>query len=197
MAYYDFPHTRNYDTDLGYLIQHINDWDDELAKKADKDWVQEQLALKVDEVTYLEDMAALHDEVDAKVDKDVYNVKMNEIAGEIQAKQDLLVSGTNIKTINNESILGEGNIDITGASVDIIDNHNSTRTDAALSANMGREIYADLVAAQQECHEYTTYHVGVETTNRELAITVSETKTLNAAKAYVDEQITTALNASY
>lgn len=31
-----------------------------------------------------------------------------------ESKQDTLVSGTNIKTINNESILGEGNIDIQG-----------------------------------------------------------------------------------
>lgn len=30
-------------------------------------------------------------------------------------KQDVLVSGTNIKTLNNESLLGEGNIDITSA----------------------------------------------------------------------------------
>ena len=33
---------------------------------------------------------------------------------ELNAKQDALVSGTNIKTINNESILGEGNIVIQG-----------------------------------------------------------------------------------
>ena len=33
---------------------------------------------------------------------------------ELNAKQDTLVSGTNIKTINNESILGEGNIVIQG-----------------------------------------------------------------------------------
>lgn len=32
----------------------------------------------------------------------------------LNAKQDTLVSGTNIKTINNESILGSGNIDIQG-----------------------------------------------------------------------------------
>lgn len=29
-------------------------------------------------------------------------------------KQDTLVSGTNIKTINNQSILGPGNIDVQG-----------------------------------------------------------------------------------
>lgn len=34
----------------------------------------------------------------------------------LDAKQDTLVSGTNIKTINNQSILGEGNIDIQGGS---------------------------------------------------------------------------------
>lgn len=39
-----------------------------------------------------------------------------EIRGLISNKQDTLVSGTNIKTINNESILGEGNITIEGGS---------------------------------------------------------------------------------
>lgn len=36
------------------------------------------------------------------------------IKAELADKQDELVSGTNIKTINNESILGSGNIDIQG-----------------------------------------------------------------------------------
>lgn len=38
----------------------------------------------------------------------------NAITAATSTKQDTLVSGTNIKTINNESILGEGNIDIQG-----------------------------------------------------------------------------------
>lgn len=43
----------------------------------------------------------------------------------VAGKQDILVSGTNIKTINNESILGSGNIDIqTGGTVD--DNFSTT-----------------------------------------------------------------------
>lgn len=42
----------------------------------------------------------------------------------LNGKQDLLVSGVNIKTINNESILGEGNINIQGGggSVPTVDN---------------------------------------------------------------------------
>lgn len=37
----------------------------------------------------------------------------------VNAKQDALVSGTNIKTINNESILGSGNISISAGSSDV------------------------------------------------------------------------------
>ena len=47
-------------------------------------------------------------------------------------KQDTLVSGTNIKTINNQSILGEGNIEITGGDVDLTNYYTKTETDTKL-----------------------------------------------------------------
>lgn len=47
----------------------------------------------------------------------------------LDAKQDALVSGTNIKTINNESILGEGNIDIQGGSSITVDDALSTTSE--------------------------------------------------------------------
>ena len=43
-------------------------------------------------------------------------------------KQETLVSGTNIKTINNESILGSGNIEIQGGSTDIISTNATNNT---------------------------------------------------------------------
>lgn len=46
----------------------------------------------------------------------VYN--KTEIDTALEGKQDSLVSGTTIKTINGNSILGEGNIEITGGTVD-------------------------------------------------------------------------------
>lgn len=46
----------------------------------------------------------------------VYN--KTEIDTALNGKQDSLVSGTTIKTINGNSILGEGNIEITGGTVD-------------------------------------------------------------------------------
>ena len=42
------------------------------------------------------------------------NTSVNKVETKIQKKQDKLVSGTNIKTINNESILGSGNIEVKG-----------------------------------------------------------------------------------
>ena len=45
---------------------------------------------------------------------DVATISGATLESSIATKQDTLVSGTNIKTINNESILGSGNIDIQG-----------------------------------------------------------------------------------
>lgn len=51
---------------------------------------------------------------------------------EVEGKQNQLVSGTNIKTINGESILGSGNIEITGGSgnVDLSNYYNKEEIDA-------------------------------------------------------------------
>ena len=43
-------------------------------------------------------------------DNDIVNKK--KLDTELSTKQDTLVSGTNIKTLNNQSLLGSGNISI-------------------------------------------------------------------------------------
>ena len=50
----------------------------------------------------------------------------------MDGKQPTLVSGTNIKTINNQSILGEGNLEITGGDVDLTNYYTKTETDTKL-----------------------------------------------------------------
>ena len=39
MSYFDFPHTRTYDSDLGWLIKHVNSYDETIA--ALNTWIEE------------------------------------------------------------------------------------------------------------------------------------------------------------
>ena len=51
------------------------------------------------------------------------------------SKQDLLISGSNIKTVNNESLLGSGNITIQGGSnVDIVTSWETTPSDTKVAS---------------------------------------------------------------
>ena len=52
----------------------------------------------------------------------------------LDGKQATLVSGTNIKTINNNSLLGSGNIDIQGSGVDIVTSWESTPSDSKVAS---------------------------------------------------------------
>ena len=54
---------------------------------------------------------------------------------DLAGKQDTLVSGTNIKTINNESILGSGNIDIQGGGGENHDNADEATANALFELN--------------------------------------------------------------
>ena len=79
--------------DAGYLTQHQS-----LAEYYTKTQVDTALAGKVSQT-----------EFDTK--EEVISNALNDLESD---KQDVLISGTNIKTINNESILGSGNITISG-----------------------------------------------------------------------------------
>lgn len=62
-----------------------------------------------------EEVETIVDEkIATKVDYSEYENKVQEIDQNISYKQDELISGTNIKTINGNSILGSGNIEIQG-----------------------------------------------------------------------------------
>ena len=80
----------------------------DISGLATKIEVTEGLASKLDTATYNSEKAGFETKSNAAA---TYATKQ-EIAG----KQDTLVSGTNIKTINGNSILGEGNIEITSGS---------------------------------------------------------------------------------
>lgn len=55
------------------------------------------------------------------VDKETLTYEIDAINNSLSQKQDTLVSGQNIKTINNQSIVGSGNITIEGGSGNIVE----------------------------------------------------------------------------
>ena len=55
---------------------------------------------------------------------------MINVAKKLESKQDTLISGTNIKTINNQSLLGSGNIDIQGGGTQVQSDWNQTDSSA-------------------------------------------------------------------
>lgn len=95
---------------------------DEVAKleiKSDK--------VKVDDKTLTEKLEEINTSIAVIPDKSDKSYVDTELA----KKQDKLISGTNIKTINNESILGEGNLEIVGGVTQLdLDNLKSELTDS-------------------------------------------------------------------
>ena len=57
MGYFDFPHTRTYDTDLGWIIKHISEYDDIIH--ALDEWIETNTP-KIDEL--MQFMADLQNE---------------------------------------------------------------------------------------------------------------------------------------
>lgn len=55
------------------------------------------------------------------ITESLYNQLVDRVEEFDELKQDVLISGTNIKTINDQSILGSGNIEISGGSGDVSD----------------------------------------------------------------------------
>ena len=75
-----------------------------------------------------------------------YGNEIPDLKTELGKKQDKLVSGTSIKTVNGESLLGRGNI--TTPKTTVVDNLTSTSGTDALSANQGKvlnEKFANVV----------------------------------------------------
>lgn len=107
-------------------------------------------------------------------------VSQTQLTTELNKKQDKLISGTNIKTLNNESLLGEGNIDITSAQWGNITGDLSNQTDLKNALNE---------KANNSTVESLTTQVNINTTNISTNTTdISGLKTskLDASKANVN-----------
>ena len=86
---------------------------------------------------------------------------------ELSAKQDTLISGENIKTINGNSLLGSGDITITGGGdIDLSDYYQKTEVDTKLDAKLDVTAYTqdkETFALKTELSNYLTVSGAAET----------------------------------
>lgn len=116
---------KNYTTDTVYsqMNTRVREYRDKWAERD-----RETAEVWITRHSCVYDIDNLSFSICVEEESDAYNIELNsdyatkawvEEQGYVteealESKQDTLVSGTNIKTINNQSILGEGNIDIQG-----------------------------------------------------------------------------------
>lgn len=109
---------------------------------------KEELASKLDIATYNSEKEDFETKENASA---TYQVKGDyATTAQLNSKQDTLVSGTNIKTINGDSILGEGNIDISGGSnLTVQEGSTGTASNYIYSSGVdtdGKGVIVDIVA---------------------------------------------------
>lgn len=75
---------------------------------------------------------------------------------QVSSKQDQLVSGTNIKTVNGQSLLGEGNIEIQGGSGGISDAPSDNKLYGRKNGNWSEVPSTDNFATKQEISDMLT-----------------------------------------
>ena len=101
---------------------------------------------------------------------------------ELASKQDTLVSGTNIKTINGQTLLGEGNIDITGGGTITVDSELSTTSENPVQ----NKVITNAINGKQDAGDYALKSEIPDTselaTKEELAAKL-DTATYNSEKA--------------
>lgn len=100
----------------------------------------------------------------------------------VASKQDTLVSGTNIKTVNGQSLLGNGNIDITGGGTITVDSALSTTSENPVQ----NKVITTALNGKQDAGDYALKSEIPDTselaTKEELAAKL-DTATYNSEKA--------------
>ena len=113
----------------------ISQMENKVDKVEGKSLIEDEEIARLSTVTNYDD-TAINEQIatlnSSKLDVETYNSDKANFATktELNDKQNILISGTNVKTINGNSILGSGDITITGSGdVDLSNYYNKTEVD--------------------------------------------------------------------
>ena len=142
--------------------------------------LKSELPTKVSQLSNDKGYLTEHQDISGKVNTSDFVTYKNEVTTKLATKQDTLVSGTNVKTINNQSILGSGNITIEGGSTITID---SVMSDTSVNAVQNKVIKSYIDGKVINVPTKTS-----QLTNDSGFITSADLDTSYAKVTYVDTQ---------
>lgn len=181
------------EADIEELARDVEEIATDIADTYDKQEVDTKLSLKANITdTYNKDS------VDAMLATKASTATTTDLQNQINNKQDTLVSGVNIKKLNGESILGSGNIVITGGTVDA---YTKAETDALLADKQdasGMSGYATnaTVATKADITALTAVNgvLTAHTSDTVVHTSSAEKNTWNTVTGKADNTAVTALN---
>ena len=169
------------ETDLSdyYTKEEINETfattsqvENKVDKVEGKSLISDEEIQRLSTVTNYDD-TAINEQIatlnSSKLDVETYNSDKANFATktELNEKQNTLVSGTNIKTINGNSLLGSGDITITGGGdIDLSNYYNKGEVDTKLDAKLDTTVYTtdkSGFATKTELADYLTTTNAAET----------------------------------
>ena len=150
----------------------ISQMENKVDKVEGKSLIEDEEIARLSTVTNYDD-TAINEQIatlnSSKLDVETYNSDKANFATktELNSKQETLISGTNIKTINGNSILGSGDITITGGGdIDLSNYYNKTEVDTKLDAKLDISTYnsdKSTFATKTELSDYLTTTNAAET----------------------------------
>lgn len=150
----------------------VSQMENKVDKVEGKSLISDEEIQRLSTVTNYDD-TAINEQIEelnsSKLDVETYNSDKANFATktELNDKQNVLISGENIKTINGNSLLGSGDITITGSGdVDLSNYYNKGQVDTKLDAKLDVTAYTQDksgFATKTELADYLTVSGAAET----------------------------------
>lgn len=150
----------------------ISQMENKVDKVEGKSLIEDEEIARLSTVTNYDD-TAINEQIatlnSSKLDVSAYTTDKANFATieQLNEKQNTLVSGTNIKTINGNSILGSGDITITGGGdIDLSNYYNKTEVDGKLDTKLDISTYnsdKSTFATKTELADYLSVSGAAET----------------------------------